>query len=499
MEVSTDGGKKWNKAEFRERRSGWRIPGSATTWKWDGNECELMSRCTDELGQVQPTRAQIAKYWNEPFDQTFSVPGLDNTRSAVEDRERRERAQWASRRLLPIAFCVADGRPALAQSATYGVGRTPTAEEIRALDISIGPTGEELPPGHGTAKEGAQLYRAKGCAGCHGAAGIGGTAPNLKSKDPTNPDVWARGRILPLRAPFATTVWDYINRGMPLNREGTLTADEVYALTAYLLFINDVIPEDEVLDAAESAEGQDADWRQLRRCLSGSPRRQGLRATPTEWRVPIRTIWRRVVPQIRICSRPKARVGGGASATIDPTRSLRSPPPPFRGRPGCPTVASRRFHFRPATAATLAYRPTEGARDEEAISTDTVRRRPDHGGARHRRLRPAAGGEARHAELPDLLRSEGAGGVRARCRDDPFLLVHGRAPGVRGCPPAGSRLRHRLLGHRDGFARQHAGRAAVARECQRGLGCAGEGARDWREDGARARLDRRDPRLLPRS
>jgi S-disulfanyl-L-cysteine oxidoreductase SoxD len=60
--------------------------------------------------------------------------------------------------------------------------------------------------------------------------------------------MWKRERILPLRAPFATTVWDYINRGMPLGREGTLTADEVYALTAYLLFVNQVIPEDEVLD-----------------------------------------------------------------------------------------------------------------------------------------------------------------------------------------------------------------------------------------------------------
>ncbi len=156
-----------------------------------------------------------------------------------------------SRKVLPIAFAFAllVGVSALAQGPTYGVGRTPTAEEIRALDISIGPTGEELPPGKGTAKEGGQLYRAKGCAACHGAAGMGGTAPSLKSKDPTNPDVWARGRILPLRAPFATTVWDFINRGMPLNREGTLTADEVYSLTAFLLFINDLIPEDQVLDA----------------------------------------------------------------------------------------------------------------------------------------------------------------------------------------------------------------------------------------------------------
>ena len=71
----------------------------------------------------------------------------------------------------------------------------------------------------------------------------------MKSTTDPNLDLWARGRILPLRAPFATTVWDYINRAMPLNREGTLTSDEVYALTAYLLNLNDVIKEDEVLDA----------------------------------------------------------------------------------------------------------------------------------------------------------------------------------------------------------------------------------------------------------
>ena len=142
--------------------------------------------------------------------------------------------------------------PALAQSTSYGVGRTPSPDELRALDISIGPTGEELPPGRGTAKEGAVLFEEKGCVGCHGAAGTGGLAPALKSK--TGQDVpISRGesifeRILPLHAPFATTVWDFIHRAMPLGNEGTLTADEVYALTAYLLFLNKVIPEDEVLD-----------------------------------------------------------------------------------------------------------------------------------------------------------------------------------------------------------------------------------------------------------
>ena len=71
------------------------------------------------------------------------------------------------------------GSSALAQSPTYGVGRTPTQEEIRAWDISISPTGEELPPGHGTAEEGELVYRRQGCAGCHGATLTDGRADRL--------------------------------------------------------------------------------------------------------------------------------------------------------------------------------------------------------------------------------------------------------------------------------------------------------------------------------
>src|SRR5438067_4622876 len=158
-----------------------------------------------------------------------------------------------SLRLVTIALLL--GSPAFAQSPTYGVGRATTAEELRTLDISIGPTGEELPPGRGTAKEGATLFQQKGCGGCHGKAGVGAMAPALQSNKGQDVPIWERGRgtsgwmILPLTAPYATTVWDYIHRGMPLGREGSLTADEVYALTAYLLFKNDVIKEDDVLDA----------------------------------------------------------------------------------------------------------------------------------------------------------------------------------------------------------------------------------------------------------
>ena len=81
---------------------------------------------------------------------------------------------------IPLLLGSLVGSPAIAQSPTYGVGRTPTAEELRRMDIAIGPTGEELPPGSGTAKEGAQVYLQKACVGCHGLTGIGGAAPALR-------------------------------------------------------------------------------------------------------------------------------------------------------------------------------------------------------------------------------------------------------------------------------------------------------------------------------
>jgi mono/diheme cytochrome c family protein len=157
-----------------------------------------------------------------------------------------------------------------AQSPTYGVGRAPTAEEIRAWDIAISPTGKELPQGRGTAKEGEQLYTQKGCAGCHGRTGSGGRAPVLISSKITNasaPPAAPAASAMPgmamsclapcvndnnpmaLHSPFATTIWDYINRGMPIGKEGTLTPNEVYSLTAFILFKNNVIPQDQVIDA----------------------------------------------------------------------------------------------------------------------------------------------------------------------------------------------------------------------------------------------------------
>jgi sulfane dehydrogenase subunit SoxC len=79
VEVSTDGGKKWNKAQFKGTPQRMAHTRFSYEWNWDGNETEILSRCTDEIGQLQPSREQLAKYWNKPYDATFTVTGLDNS------------------------------------------------------------------------------------------------------------------------------------------------------------------------------------------------------------------------------------------------------------------------------------------------------------------------------------------------------------------------------------------------------------------------------------
>ena len=143
-------------------------------WKWDGKECVIMSRCIDELGQVQPSHEQVAKVFNVPPDyyHDHGVPGSDNTIVPW-----RVGAMGASTMRLPKASVRSGvaraGKCDGAQSPTYGLGKTPTAEEIRAWDIAISPDGKELPQGSGSAKEGATIYAQK-CAACHGRNGSKG-------------------------------------------------------------------------------------------------------------------------------------------------------------------------------------------------------------------------------------------------------------------------------------------------------------------------------------
>jgi cytochrome c len=137
-----------------------------------------------------------------------------------------------------------------AQSKNYaGIGRTAGAEEIKEWDISVGPSGKELPPGSGTAKEGAAIYAAK-CAACHGADLAGGQGgPRLRGGEGTMTTLQIQ-RSVGSYWGFATTVWDFISRDMPPTPvRGTLKPNEVYALTAFILFRNGIIQETDVMDA----------------------------------------------------------------------------------------------------------------------------------------------------------------------------------------------------------------------------------------------------------
>lgn len=136
--------------------------------------------------------------------------------------------------------------PSLAQSPTFGLGRTPDAAEIKRLDIDVAPDGRGLPVGRGSADLGKKVYELR-CVTCHGATGKEGPQEALVGGQGT------LNTAKPIKTigsywPYATTLWDYVNRSMPFDHPGTLPPDEVYSVTAFLLHVNGIIGEREVLD-----------------------------------------------------------------------------------------------------------------------------------------------------------------------------------------------------------------------------------------------------------
>jgi cytochrome c len=152
-------------------------------------------------------------------------------------------------KLLVLLASLMAGIAAWAQAPNYkNVGRAPTPDEIRAWDTAVGPAGKELPPGNGTAKEGAEIFAEK-CIVCHGPAGQGSQmAPRLvggKGTLTTPQPVLTVGSYWA----FATTIFDFIYKAMPRGQEGSLKPDQAYALTAFLLYKNDIIKETDTIDA----------------------------------------------------------------------------------------------------------------------------------------------------------------------------------------------------------------------------------------------------------
>jgi len=136
----------------------------------------------------------------------------------------------------------------------FGFGRLATEAEIRAWDVDVRPDGAGLPPGRGTVEEGAALY-VQQCQVCHGVKGRGGEFDILVGREPRQGFPFGKdGKLRELRTignywPYATTLYDYINRSMPQAVPGSLRPDEVYALVAYLLYLNEIVPAGATLDA----------------------------------------------------------------------------------------------------------------------------------------------------------------------------------------------------------------------------------------------------------
>lgn len=145
-----------------------------------------------------------------------------------------------------LLACAVLGACALTPSLAHDYGRPATADEIKLWDIDVRPDGKGLPPGRGTVSQGKIVYE-QNCAACHGVKGTGGIYDRLAGGQgslATDKPIKTVGSYWP----YATTLFDYIHRAMPYPAPGTLTVDDTYAVAAYILGLNGILPDGATLD-----------------------------------------------------------------------------------------------------------------------------------------------------------------------------------------------------------------------------------------------------------
>ena len=247
VEVSTDGGKSWGLAALQDPI----LPKALTVfrfpWQWEGQETILQSRCTDETGYIQPTRAALVGVRRRRL-----VISLQR-HSELESGQRWEYPQCPCVAVWCTMVGVIGGHRWLAASVAWA-GAGPGYQRAvwlwqraqRGGDQSEGYCcrarwARACRQAAARGDAGEQVYKAK-CIACHGPTGTEGPMDKLV------------GEKLPVKTigsfwPYATTVFDYIRRAQPFNQPGSLTDEEVYAVTAWLLFRNNIIAADQVIDA----------------------------------------------------------------------------------------------------------------------------------------------------------------------------------------------------------------------------------------------------------
>jgi len=146
-----------------------------------------------------------------------------------------------------------DASVAAEEAERWLIGQPVAAEHLQKIDIDVLPDGRGLPEGQGSMAEGKAIYD-KQCAACHGTDGVGGSYGSLAGGRPVDPAAMAADRSYQRTIgnywPYATSLFDYIRRAMPYNKPGSLTNDELYAITGYLLFLNTLISENETMTAS---------------------------------------------------------------------------------------------------------------------------------------------------------------------------------------------------------------------------------------------------------
>jgi len=168
-------------------------------------------------------------------------------RASKHPESRRARRCALALAALPLVLAATAAAQTAPPHGRYGIGTPLTEARLAPWNIDVAPDGRSLPAGQGTVAAGRSLYAAQ-CAACHGAQGEGGQGDRLAGGAGT------LASAKPVRTvgsywPYATTLYDYIRRAMPLYAPQSLTSDQVYSATAYILHLNGLLPEDATLDA----------------------------------------------------------------------------------------------------------------------------------------------------------------------------------------------------------------------------------------------------------